>query len=124
MAIGTKTFRKAKGVTSISFYAKLTFKSNLRRTKHAPPRSVQVSEGKNHNGDNIFLTEVIYNVENKSTQFQHYLRLIIDTHTIETLPSPRVLEKVVCSRCSATSDILGHLLACVAWRFWLGTQSK
>ena len=26
---------------------------------------------KNHNGDNIFLTEVIYDVENKSTQFQH-----------------------------------------------------
>ena len=48
----------------------------------------------------------------------------IDTHTIETLPSPRVLEKVVCSRCSATSDVLGHLLACVAWRFWLGAQSK
>ena len=112
-------------MTIISFYTKLTFKSNLKRTKRAPPCSVQVSEGKNHNGDNIFfLTEVIYDAENKSTQFQHYLGLIIDTHTIETLPSPRVLEKVVCSRCCATSDVLGHLLACVAWRFWLGAQSK
>ena len=42
------------------------------------------------------MTEVIYDAENKSTQLQRYLRLIIDTHTIETLPSPRVLEKVVC----------------------------
>ena len=72
----------------------------------------------------FFLTEVIYDAENKSTQFQHYLRLIIDAHSIETLPSPRVLEKVVCSRCCATSDVLGHLLACVAWRFLLGAQSK
>ena len=111
-------------MTSISFYTKLTFKSNLRRTKHAPPCSVQVSEEKNHNGDDIFLTEVIYDADNKSTQFQRYLRLIIDAHSIETLPSPRVLEKVVCSRCCATSDVLGHLLACVAWRFWLGAQSK
>ena len=34
------------------------------------------------------------------------------------------LKKWCQSRCCATSDVLGHRLACVAWRFWLGESGR